>query len=116
MISSAMKRMMSFTVSTKRRPLPDTSGKQAAPTTYLAKLKTTPIDPLSIDEFHNIRERFGIDGPSIMYGAYTQTTQDVRVGDIIVSEGIDYVIKGLGRWRGSPEDVYEMVLVEHVNA
>ena len=116
MISSAMRHMMSVTVSTKRRPAPDVTGKQQAPQTYLTSLKITPIDPLSVDEFHNIQERYNIKGPIELRGCYSQTNADVRVGDIIVHNGREYVIKGLGPWHGDPEYTYEIVLTDHIDA
>ena len=115
MISSAMKRMMSITVSTKRRPAPDVNGKQQAPQAYLTALKMTPIDPLNTDEFHNVIERYGIKAPTQLRGAFSQTDQDLAVGDIIVYDGKEYVIKGLGPWVGDPEATYEIIMVVHID-
>ena len=63
MISSSMKRMMRYTVSTKRRPAASSDGKQGVPVVHLASLKTTPIDPLNTDEFHNLILRYNIQEP-----------------------------------------------------
>ena len=115
MITSAMKRMMSVTVSTKRRPAPDANGKQLAPQPYLTSLKITPIDPLNLDEFHNIVERYGIKAPQQLRACYSQTNQDIRVGDIIVCNGREYTIEGLGPWHGDPEFTYEIILSEKYN-
>lgn len=115
MISSAMKHMMCVTVSTKRRPAPDANGKQAAPQPYLTSLKITPIDPLNLDEFHNIIERYGIKAPQRLRACYTQTTADLRMGDILVFDGKEYTIKGLGPWYGDPEYTYEIILSEKMD-
>lgn len=115
MISKSMRRMMSYTVSTKRRPATTSVGKQGAPVAYLASLKTTPIDPLNVDEFHNIILRYKIEAPERLYGCYTETTADVKVGDIIVYGSREFTLKGVGTWNDGVENLYEMILQELIN-
>lgn len=115
MITGAMKRMMRYTVSTKRRPAPTADGKQGVPVTYLTSLKITPIDPLNTDEFHNLILRYKIEEPYRMYGAYCETTQDVQIGDIIVWNGREFLLKGCGVWDDVDETLYEMILTEMVS-
>ena len=114
MISSSMKRMMRYTVSTKRRPAADANGKQAAPVTHLTSLKTTPIDPLNTDEFHNLILRYNIQEPYRLFGCYCETTQDVAIGDVIVWNGREFLIKGCGIWNDGTETLYEIILTEMV--
>lgn len=112
MISNSMRRAMTYTVSTKRRPVPDSNGKQGVPVTYLTALKTTPIDPLNTDEFHNLILRYNLEEPYRIFGSYCETTQDVQSGDIIVWNGREFVVRGLGVWDSGLETMYEMILVE----
>lgn len=112
MITGAMKRMMRYTVSTKRRPVPDADGKQGAPVIYLASLKVTPIDPLSTDEFHNLILRYKIEEPYRVFGCYCETTADIRAGDVIVWNNREFLIRGLGVWDDVEETLYEIVLTE----
>ena len=114
MISNSMKRMMRYTVSTKRRPAADANGKQGVPVTHLASLKTTPIDPLNTDEFHNLILRYNIQEPYRLFGCYCETTEDVAIGDIIVWNGREFLLKGCGIWDDGAETLYEMVLSEMV--
>lgn len=115
MISNSMKRMMSFTVSTKRRPAVSSDGKQSGPVTYLTSLKVTPIDPLNTDEFHNIIIRYKIESPHRLYACFAESTQDVRIGDIIVHGNREFTLKGCGDWYDGKEHLYEMILEEMVN-
>lgn len=112
MISSSMKRMMRYTVSTKRRPAADSTGKQAAPVLHLASLKVTPIDPLNTDEFHNLILRYNIQEPYKLFGCYCETSEDVAIGDVIVWNDREFLLKGCGVWNDGPETLYEMVLTE----
>lgn len=115
MISNSMKRMMSHTVSTKRRPPVSSNGKQGAPVTHLTSLKVTPIDPLNTDEFHNIVIRYKIENPQRLYACFSESTQDVRIGDVIVYGDREFNLKGCGDWYDGAEHLYEMILEELVN-
>jgi hypothetical protein len=110
-----MKRMMSVTVSTKRRPSVSSDGKQSAPTTFLTSLKVTPIDPLNTDEFHNIIIRYKIENPHRLYGCYCASNEDVRIGDVIVWDNREFNLKGCGDWIINGSHLYEMILEELVN-
>lgn len=115
MPSPSMTRMMCRTVDVKRRPTVSDDGKQAAPTVVIEDLAITPIDPLDVDEFHNIVDRYGIKNPVKLRGCYTMITTEIRTGDIFVDGDKEYTVKGLGPWWGDPETFYEIVLQEHVN-
>jgi len=115
MTSKSMLRMMTETVSTKRRPAVSSDGKQSAPVAYLSSLKVTPIDPLNTDEFHNIIIRYKIESPQRLYGCFCQSTEDVRIGDVIVYGSREFTLKGCGDWSYYGERFYEMILEEMVN-
>lgn len=115
MISNSMQRMMSYTVSTKRRPAVASSGKQLAPVAYLSSLKITPIDPLNTDELHNIIVRYKIESPERLYACFSETTADVRIGDILVWGTREFTLRGCGIWNDGNENLYEIILEEHVN-
>jgi len=106
MPSTAMSLMMYYTVSTKRRPATGITGIQSAPVLHLAALKTTPIDPLT----EEIALRLKIEVPVRFRVCYTTTDQDVAMGDVVVSNGREYVVKGLGEWDDHGEWFYEMIL------
>lgn len=112
MITGSMKRMMRYTVSTKRRPAPDANGKQGVPVTYLATLKVTPIDPLNTDEFHNLILRYKIEEPYKVFGCYCETTADIKAGDVIVWNSREFLIKGVGIWDDKNDTLYEIILTE----
>jgi len=112
MPSTAMRLMMSCTVSTKRRPAVGITGIQSAPVLYLATLKTTPIDPVT----EELALRLGIEVPIKHRVCYTTTDQDIAMGDIITYGGRDYVVKGLGEWYDHGEMFYEVILEMPVNA
>jgi len=115
MISNSMKRMMTVTVSTKRRPSVSSDGKQSAPIAYLTALKVTPIDPLNTDEFHNIIIRYKIENPQRLYACFSASTEDLRIGDVIVYGDREFNLKGCGDWDDGTNRLYEMILEELVN-
>lgn len=106
---------MSYTVSTKRRPPVSVDGKQLAPVAHLASLKVTPIDPLHTDEFHNIIVRYKLERPERMLACYSESSADVRIGDIFIHNGREYTVKGCGTWYDGNENLYEIILEDHVN-
>lgn len=112
MTSGSMKRMMRYTVTVLRRPDPDDEGKQAMPEVHLHTLRTTPIDPLNTDEFHNLIIRYKIPEPYRIFGCYAETTADVQVGDVLCWKGREFLLRGLGTWNTGDEDLYEMILTE----
>lgn len=112
MPSAAMKLMMCYTASTKRRPATGATGIQAAPTTYLTALKITPIDPLN----EELILRLKIESPVRHRVCYTTTDQDIAMGDVLVYGGREYIVRGLGEWFDHGEWFYEIIVELPTNA
>jgi hypothetical protein len=89
---AAITRFLTVTASTKRQPT-ISSGKRGAPTTQVASLKCTPLDPVDPE----LRQRLALDTPHEVLQTFTQET-DIAEGDLLTVAGVDYPIRSCAEW------------------
>ena len=88
----AMTRFLTVTASTKRAPALS-SGKRGAPTTNVANLLCTPLDPVDAE----LRKRLALETPHELLQTFTNET-DIEEGDILTVSSVDYPIRSCGEW------------------
>lgn len=88
---NAFQRMAVIDASTKRAQI--VSGQRGEPVMHIASLRCTPLDPVSSD----LAQRVGLDSPYELLQTMTEET-DVREGDVLVVDGVDYPIRAVGDW------------------
>lgn len=105
--------LATVTASTKRSPA-IVSGKRSTPTTSIASLSITPLDPVSVETM----QRMSLGTPVNFYECYAAGGLDIRAGDVLTVSGTDYPIRAVGEWewpnRGTQEH-YTHLVVEKVN-
>nr|ASV43905.1 hypothetical protein [Hot spring virus BHS1] len=87
-----------------------TAGVGAAPTTILTGLACTPLDPVSAET----QTRLKLDSPYELRQCSFQSGHDIRKGDLISLDGVDYPVRAVEDydWRGG---TYLRVVVEKVS-
>lgn len=100
-------RMASVTASTKRRVFDEAEGKVTAPTTNVASLSCTPLDPVDPE----LRERLALDTPHELLQTFTTET-DIKDGDILVVAGKDYPIRAVADWTWDSSETFLMLVLE----
>jgi hypothetical protein len=103
---SSFARLAKVTASTKRSPA-ISSGKRGTPTTNVAILMCTPLDPVDAE----VRQRLILDSPNIILETFVDNGVDILVGDILVVGSTEYPIKACEdyEWRGT---TYRHLFVE----
>ena len=88
---NAFQRMAVIDASTKRAQI--ANGQRGEPVTHIAAMKCTPLDPVSSEQ----ALRVGLESPYELLQTLTEET-DVREGDVLVVDGVDYPIRAVGDW------------------
>lgn len=101
-----MRRFLTVTASTKRAPAV-ASGKRGTPTTQVASLRCTPLDPVDAE----LRQRLALSTPHELLQTFTAETNIVE-GDILTVGGTDYPIRACGEWTWRPGQVFRHLVVE----
>jgi len=87
--------LASVTASTKRfASVGASTGLRSAATTSIASLKCTPLDPVDPET----KQRLGLDTPHTLLQCYVDAGLDIRAGDILVVDSVEYPIKVCGTW------------------
>jgi hypothetical protein len=108
---AAIDKMMTKRCSTKRAPAADAHLHVGAPAAYLNGLRCTPLDPNTPD---SMRESV-TDVPFRALYTLVDGTHDIREGDRLVVDSIEYPIHQVQRfdWRGGE---YRLLMLEDVSA
>jgi len=111
MTSRSLTRMATVSASTKRSPS-ISGGKRGSPTTKLASVSLTPLDPVTED----VRRRTGLETPHELLMCYAVGSVDIKEGDILVVGSNEYPIKAVGEWVASPQgsDGFIELIVEEL--
>jgi hypothetical protein len=103
-MSASFRRIATVPFTTKRPPA-SVAGKRAVPAPYLtsATLRCTPLEPADPGGKGEILERLITESTVQLLETYADGALDMRLGDILVVDGRDYPIRGVGAWawRGS---------------
>ena len=89
--SASFNHQATVTASTKRASV--VSGKRGAPTTYVASLKCTPLDPVNSE----LAQRLGLDSAFELLQTFMEAV-DVAEGDVLVVGTKEYPVKYVGDW------------------
>lgn len=88
-----MNRFLTVAASTKRAPTVS-GGKRGAPTTKLASLTVTPLDPVEAE----LRQRLALNTPHELLQTFCDGDLDIREGDWLVVDGEEYPIRDVEEW------------------
>jgi hypothetical protein len=102
---SSFARLATVTASTKRATM--TSGKRGAPTTNVATLACTPLDPVDPE----IRQRLVLDTPGELLQTFVDNAVDIVQGDTLVVGSKEYPIKAVADWTWRAT-TYRWLIVE----
>lgn len=100
-----MRRMTTVEASTKRLPVVS-GGKRGAAVTHLAKLQITPLEPVDAE----LRQRVDpLKAAHELHQAFADGAPDVRQGDILVVDSVEYPIRAAAAWSGRRPCVHLVV-------
>lgn len=103
----AFDKLATKTASTKRAPAPTAGKHVGTAVTYLTELKCTPLDQ-TVPE--SLRELV-INAPYVPLVTAIHGQHDIREGDVLLVDGIEYPIRVMRRfdWKNSE---YRLLVVE----
>lgn len=111
-MSASFRRMANVTASTKRPP-PVIDGQRDEPQPYLVDIKTTPLDPADTQKARDLAFRLQQENGKMyeLLQCFTESTNDIREGDVLVVGSREYPVRSTGdwAWRGS---TYLQLLLE----
>jgi hypothetical protein len=102
---SSFARLARVTASTKRATM--TSGKRGAPTTNIASLMCTPLDPVDPE----VRQRLVLDTPGEILQTFVDNDIDIVQGDTLVVGSKEYPVKAVADWVWR-HTTYRQLIVE----
>lgn len=111
-MSASFRRLATVTASTKRPP-PVVNGQRDEPQAYLANLKVTPLDPADSQKARDLAFRLQQENGKMyeLLQCFTEATNDIIEGDVLVVSGNEYPVRSTGDWvwRGA---TYLQLLLE----
>ncbi len=112
MTSKSFARAANVTASTKRPPT-IASGKRGAPTTNIASLSCTPLDPIDPE----LRQRLALETPHELLQTFVDTALDIEEGDVLTVSSVDYPIRAVGDWASTASmPAYKWLVVEQLKS
>lgn len=100
-----------ITCSTKRSTV--SSGVRSAPTAYLSNLKCAPIDVADAATRGQLIEVAGLSASAKVFITFLRGNPDIQNGDIFVSGGVEYHVRGSAPWAASgPQRAYIQLYLE----
>ncbi len=114
-MSLAFYRQATVQASTKRSPALTGRGRKKTPEPYLDDIRVTPLDPAETQQAREtaFRLRQVLDSAMEFLETYTEATNDIVEGDVLVVEGTDYPVRDVATWKWRTT-VYLRLLVEDV--
>lgn len=91
---------MRYFASTKRAAL--VGGKRSTPTTFLPKVRCTPLDRVGGSEIRDRLATMGLDATVDLFETVTSGVQDIQKGDTLNWDGKDYAIRDVEFWEEEP--------------
>lgn len=92
------------TAQTKRAAM--VNGMRGTPTTYLASVSISPLDPVSSE----IAMRVAGKAPHELLQTFVEGAVDVREGDVLVVDGKEYPIRSCAEWKWHNSEYRHLVL------
>lgn len=106
MTSTSFSRLATVSASTKRSPAVS-GGKRGTPSTNVASLVCTPLDPVD----QELRERIGLSTPNEWLQTFVDNDVDVVEGDFLVVGSKEHPVKWVGDWTWR-DTTYRHLIVE----
>lgn len=104
---------MTETYLTKRPAKTAAVGKRGSLATFLTNVKGTPLDPVSDQDTRIFRIELG--APTNLLKTYVDNEHDIRPGDYLRCDGVDYPVKGVAPWKEQDAlTAYKIVVVEQL--
>lgn len=91
-----------------RIPPLDANGRREWPSVHLTSLKCTPPDP--VDE--EIRMEVELSKPFQALQTFLAGDLDIREKDVLVVDGVEYVVRAAGLWRWDSQTKTVRLIVE----
>jgi hypothetical protein len=114
-IARSFDRQLTVTASTKRPPA-IASGRRGAPVENVADMPCTPLWPLDSET----RLRVQLDTPHELRQTFAPGDYDVREGDVLVVDEVEYPIRSVADWAWSGDangaGSYLQIVVEELKA
>lgn len=107
MSSTSFATLATVTASTKRATM--SGSKRGSPTTNLASISILPLMPVGDGD---IREQLGTSAPFELLQTAVDGDADIREGDILVVDSVEYDVRGVGDWPWTGGGDYKAVFVE----
>jgi hypothetical protein len=101
----AFRRMATNTASTKR------SGLTSGFATNLTNLKCLPLMPVDAE----MRKRLDLNTPHVVYDTYLHGVTDIKRGDHLVINSVEYPIRSVAPWPWPPETFIHLVVEDLSN-
>lgn len=108
-MSIAMTRVATQTASTWRIQTDPVSGRRGESALYLSDLRCTPLDPVDPET----RARLVLDTPHELRVTYVVGTHDIKKGDVLVVDRLEYPIAVVADW--SDRNPFMMLVVERLD-
>jgi hypothetical protein len=114
-MSASFRRMASVTASTKRPPAVNlTTGQRGEPELHLPSLHCTPLDPAESQKARDLAFRLQQENGRMyeLLQSFTEATNDIREGDVVVVNGKEYPVRSVGTWLWRGSSYLELLLEE----
>jgi hypothetical protein len=106
--SLAFRRLAVKTLDIKRLAPIGADGKREAASLRVSGVKCLPLDPVS----EEIRQEIELSKPFQAKQTFIDSDVDVREKDIVVVDGVDYVVRAVGEWRWDNATDTTRIIVE----
>lgn len=107
MTSASFAKMATVTASVLRSPGKDGEGKVGKPIVHIAELKCIPLVPLADAEIVN---QLNLQTPQGVSQTYVQDGPDIKEGDILVINTVQYQIRAVEDWPWRPDNADRLKL------
>lgn len=113
-MSTSFRRMASVTASTRRSPPVGPDGQRGGPVPYLAEIMVTPIDPADSQRARDLAFRLQQETNRMfeILQTFTEATNDVREGDVLVTAKKHYAVRGVAEWTWRNREFLHLLLEE----
>lgn len=113
-MSASFRRIANVTASTKRPPAMDSQGQRGDPEPHLSEVKVTPLDPAETQVARDLAFRLQQENNRVytLLQSFTELSNDVLEGDVLVVAGREYPVRMVGVWTWRKSEYLHLVLEE----
>lgn len=97
---TSFQRMANVHASTRRSPAVNERGQRGEPEPHLASIMVTPIDPADSQQARDLAFRLQSETGRmlVLLQTFTEATNDVREGDVLITALGEYTVRNVSRW------------------